>query len=250
MLPASRRALLIAVPLLIATALVWAPELGLGRTAAGPGSLPAGGPELPFLYFLDVEGWYRITPYETVVRSPYDLGAGSSDEMARRLPDAVGDWRRVGRDRDESQDPAVVDLLKRPSLALSRVYRDSSGALLTLTLVGHSGDESFLLFVHTPDLCYPFSQWQVLDKRRDSAPLDDRPMWAQYLLVRHQQTGQRLAVLYFYLWTGPQRDPRDGVLSLRVNLTIPPGASESAARARAWDFVRALFPSTVPWDRF
>ena len=57
-------------------------------------------------------------------------------------------------------------------------------------------------------------------------------------------------VLYWYQWDSPQRDSEDGVLSVRVNLFIPPGQSEEAALARAWDFVSELFPVTIPWDRF
>jgi hypothetical protein len=47
----------------------------------------------------------------------------------------------------------------------------------------------------------------------------------------------------------PERDPELGVLSVRVSLTIPPGQSESAVRARGWDFIRGLFPASVLWDR-
>jgi hypothetical protein len=75
-------------------------------------------------------------------------------------------------------------------------------------------------------------------------------MYAQYLLTRHVQTGEQLMVLFWYLWDDPQRDSRDGVLSMRVNVFLLPGQTEEAVLAKAWGFVRLLFPSTVPWERF
>ena len=57
-------------------------------------------------------------------------------------------------------------------------------------------------------------------------------------------------VLYWYLWADPQRDSENGVLSVRVNLFIPPDQTEEEVLTRAWDFVRVLFPVTVPWERF
>jgi hypothetical protein len=37
---------------------------------------------------------------------------------------------------------------------------------------------------------------------------------------------------------------------MRVNLFIDPQQSEEDALDLAWDFVRALFPATVRWERF
>jgi hypothetical protein len=75
-------------------------------------------------------------------------------------------------------------------------------------------------------------------------------MHAQYILTEHADTGQKLMVLFWYLWDDPQRDSKDGVLSIRVNLFVPPGQSEETILARAWDFVRELYPAAIPWDRF
>ena len=56
--------------------------------------------------------------------------------------------------------------------------------------------------------------------------------------------------LYWYLWDNPQRDSRDGVLSVRVNLIYSPDESDEAMLEHAWEFIREMYPSTVPWDRF
>ena len=238
--------------LLIAVVLTWSQRwISAANPVAEPGvGEPADAPVLPYTYFVDVEGWYRITPYETVIRSAYDLSAGSSEAMAAALPVAVGDWHQVGSDEYVADDPDVVFYLGHPTVALQRTYEDGSGRRLTLVLLGNRGKDSFLLFSHTPETCYPGRLWQELASRRESALLDDRPMSAQYLLSRQAQTGEKLAVLYWYLWNTPRRDPEDGVLSMRVNLFVPPGQSEETVLAWGWDFIRSLFPQTVPWERF
>jgi len=203
-----------------------------------------------YTYFVDVEGWYRITPYETAVRSPYDLTAQTTEAMAQTLPRTLGKWRQVGEDQFIGDDPAVVFYLKHPTVALQRTYEDPSGQRLTLALIGNRGEDSFLLFSHTPETCYPGRLWNVVENRRESALLDEQPIYAQYLLTEHAPTGNRLMVLFWYLWDDPQRDSQEGVLSMRVNLFLAPDQTEEEALERAWDFVRTLFPATVPWERF
>jgi hypothetical protein len=217
-----------------------------------PGTIPRD-PDAPtpgHIYFVDVEGWYRITPYETVVRSPVDLSAATTEEMASALPTTLGAWQQVGPDEYIGDDPAVVFYLKHPTVALQRTYRDPSGQEVTLAIIGNTGEDSFLLFSHTPETCYPGRLWEVVESRQASALIDDQPIHVQYLLTQHAPSGDKLMTLYFYLWDNPQRSSHDGVLSLRVNLFIPPHHDEGVTLDRAWDFVRALFPATVPWDRF
>jgi EpsI family protein len=256
MLSSSRRFVLVIALLLVGIGLSWGQRLRSAAKLASEFPSPAApedepaGPVEDWIYFLDIEGWYRITPYETVVRSPYDLTGGTTAEMATALPATVGPWQQVGEDKDVADDPAVVFYLKQPTVALQRTYRDPQGQHLTLVLIGNRGEDSYLLFSHTPETCYPGRLWQVVESRQESALLDDRPMHAQYLLTEQAETGDRLMVLYWYLWDNPQRDSRDGVLSVRVNLFLPPDAGEEEVLALAWDFVRALFPSTLPWDRF
>jgi hypothetical protein len=203
-----------------------------------------------YVYFVDVEGWYRITPYETAVRSSIDLTGDTTDTIAEALPSTLGEWQQVGEDKYVGDDPAVVFYLKHPTVALQRTYRDASGQTATLVIIGNKGEDSFLLFSHTPETCYPGRLWNVVDSRQESALLDESPMHAQYLLTEHAPTGEKLLVLFWYLWDDPRRDSNEGVLSIRVNLFLPPDESEEVILERAWDFVRELFPGTVPWERF
>jgi len=253
MLANSRRYLLIITLLLVGIGLTWGQRW---KSAAQVAPLAQEGDQATepqaetFTYFVDVEGWYRITPYETVVQSPFDLTAESTETMAAALPSTLGEWQQVGPDQYIGDDPAVVYYLGQPTVALQRTYQGPSGQRVTLALVGNKGEDSFLLFSHTPETCYPGQLWQVAENRRESAALDDQPMHAQYLLTEHAQTGEQLMVLFWYLWDNPQRDSQDGVLSIRVNLFLAPDQTEEEALAQAWEFVRVLFPQTIPWERF
>ncbi len=255
MFSSSRRYSVVIVLLLIAVGLTWSQRWSLAaRLPSEPASPLTESMESPetltYTYFVDIEGWYRITPYETVVRSAYDLTGDTTEEVAEAIPTALGAWQQVGPDQYVGDDPAIVFYLRHPTVAFQRTYQDPSGQRLTLAIIGNKGEDSFLLFSHTPETCYPGRLWQVIENRRESALLDDQPMYAQYILTQHAQTGEKLMVLFWYLWDNPQRDSEDGVLSIRVNLRIPPDQGGEAMLNRAWDFVRELFPTTVPWERF
>ena len=255
MQPSTRRYLLIIGLLLAGLALSLGQRWSSAARVTADLPTPAAGAEADqpapdYVYFVDIEGWYRITPYETVVRSPYDLTAETTAEMAQALPPTLGHWQQVGEDEFIADDPAVVFYLGHPTIAMQRVYQDPSGQRVTLVLIGNKGEDSFLLFSHTPETCYPGRLWNVVESRQESALLDDRPMYVQYLLTEHAPTGNRLLVLFWYLWDDPERDSAEGVLSMRVNLFLPADQTEEEALERAWDFVRTLFPATVPWERF
>ncbi len=256
MLSSSRRYILIITLLLIAVGLTWGQRWSsAGKPVSDLASETVDGQNpaaatAEHIYFLDIEGWYRITPYETVVRSPYDLTGDTTEALSDALPATVGEWQQVGPDKFIGDDPGVVFYLKQPTVALQRTYENRAGQNLTLVIIGNKGDDSYLLFSHTPETCYPGRLWEVVESRQESAMLDDQPMYAQYLLTEQAQTGQQLMVLFWYLWDDPQRDSKDGVLSVRVNLFLPPDESEEAILALAWDFVRQLFPATIVWDRF
>jgi hypothetical protein len=163
MLASARRHLLIITLLLVAVSLTWGQRLS-SASRPSPGQLAEQQDEtgetaldaalLPqHTYFLDVEGWYRITPYESVVRSDYDLTGQSTEAIASAIPTRLGEWQQVGSDRYVGDDPAVVFYLNHPTVALERSYADPSGQAVTLTIIGNRGEDSFLLFSHTPETC-------------------------------------------------------------------------------------------------
>lgn len=251
----TRRYLVIIALLCAGVAVSWGQRRVAGDGRAAPdapveSSPPPGTSEPWYTYFLDVEGWYRITPYEAAVRSRYDLTGNSTGAIAAALPGTLGEWQQEGADEYIGDDPAVVAYLNHPTVALQRTYQGPGGQRLVLAIVGNEGEDSFLLFSHTPETCYPGRLWQMLDNGQESTTIGEQPVHARYLRMQHQETGERLLVLFWYLWDNPQRDARDGVLSMRLNLFVAPDEGEETVLARGWDFFRQLFPSALPWERF
>ncbi len=247
----TRRYLVIIVLLAGALAIAWrAPRIEIGAPADAGAATPAPAPLPTYTFFSDVEGWYRVTPHEAALRSNYDLMGDSTQATAAALPTTLGTWRQVREDEDLGDDPAIIEFLNHPTVALQRTYEQAGGQRLILALVGNRGDDSFLLFSHTPETCYPGRLWQTLDNRLESTSIDGQDVYARYLLVEHLETQQRIVVLFWYLWDNPERDATDGVLSMRLNLPVAAGEDEMAVLARGWEFFRLLFPVALPWERF
>jgi len=192
------------------------------------------------VYFADVEGWYRITSYEAAVVSPYDL---SLSALPASLPMRLGPWE--GSDRPVG--PEIVEWFDAPVVALQRAYADAQGRLAWLAIFGHRGPSSFRLFEHTPASCYPLSGWSLTDQALETIQLGAGTLYAQRSYARSGD--DELVVLYWYLWDNPRRDPRDGVLSIRVSAPVK-GSREETLRMLKEDFIPRLFTDVVPWHRF
>ena len=246
----SRRYLVVIALLGAGLVLAWAASRPAGPDRAAGSATPAAASPPEYTYFVDVEGWYRITPHEAVVRSGYDLTAGTTEAAAAALPSALGEWRQAGEDEDLGDDPAVIEYLNHPTVALQRTYRHADGQRLVLALLGNRGDDSYLLFSHTPETCYPGRLWQTVDSGLESTSIAGQAVHVRYLLAEHLETRDRLVVMFWYLWDNPERDAQEGVLSMRLNLWVPAGESEQAVLARGWEFFQLLFPTALPWDRF
>jgi hypothetical protein len=206
-------------------------------------ALPAGqaSPARPgHIFFADTEGWYRITPDETAVVSPYQL---TLDALPASLPVQIGDWRGV----DLPNGPEIDAWFDRPVVAIQRAYTDPAGHLVWLAVFGHHGPQSFHLFEHTPASCYPLSGWTMTAEDRDTIPVGRGVIHARRGFARNGD--QRLVVLYWYLWDNPQRNPDDGVLSIRISTPIVESDAATLRLLKA-RFVPLLFTDVLPWHRF
>ena len=204
---------------------------------------PAPSPPDGYIVFADIEGWYRETPHEVALRTPYDL---SLDGLPEGLPLRIGPW--FGEEREH--DPAVDVWFKDPEVSIERTYRRHDGELVWLSAFGSRGSKSYHLFEHTPDTCYPLGGWNIAHFEPRAFELDGRsnPLTTNYGEAVTDD-GERLVFLYVYLWRDPGRDPQSGVLSLR--LASPVRESIEATRAvLAQDFLTRLFPATHGWSRF
>lgn len=217
----------------------------LQRRMAGPvpaqvRSDAADGVDAGQVYFVDIEGWYRITDNERAVLSPYTLRL---ENLPESLPLDLGPWHG----RTLPLGPEVARWFDNPEVAFQREYRNAAGDIVWLSVFGSRGPKSFRLFEHTPATCYPLSGWAMTQEDLDAVPIGRDKIYAQRGLAVNGP--HELIVLYFYLWDNPGRDPADGVVSVRVSAPILTSETETL-RLLKEDFLPYLFTDIVPWRRF
>jgi len=210
------------------------------RVAGRSPERPPLAPLIGSVVFADVAGWYRRTPDEVAVVTPFDL---SIDQLPDGLPMRFGPWR--GKDR--RHDPAVDVWFRQPDVAIERTYERADGEIVWLSLFGSRGDKSFHLFEHTPDTCYPLGGWRIDRTALAHLPLGRRPLALNHGVATGPAGG--LVFFWVYLWDTPARDAARGVLSLRIAAPVS-RTPEATYAVLAQDFLPRLFPRTLAWTRF
>jgi hypothetical protein len=191
-------------------------------------------------YLVDVEGWYQITPHERAVTAKYDLRLSA---LPNSLPMQIGAWQ--GSTLKPSPD--LDTWFDHPEVAIERQYLNAQGDVMWLAVFGSAGRKSFYLFEHTPQTCYPGSGWNSLRQDVDRIPLGNAAIFAQRGLA--EKDGQRLLVLYWYIWDNLERDAQRGVLSFRLTAPILKDEAHTL-RAMKEDFLAQIFERVLEWKRF
>ncbi len=200
-------------------------------------------PSARHVYFADVAGWYKQTPAEVAIASPYDLTLAA---LPAGLPMALGPWQ--GGER--IHDPAVDQWFRDPPVSIERTYRRADGELIWLSAFGHEGRPSYHLFEHTPEICYPLGGWEVEHFAPAKLSFGDGP---RPFTVNHgiatKPDGSRLVFVFFYLWDQPARNPERGVLSIRIAAPVRTSPEATLALLED-DFLARIFDGTLAWRRF
>ncbi len=207
-------------------------------TPAPPTPLAQSSAPPMYTYLLDVAGWYEITPNESAVASPFDL----SIENLKALPPQIGHWQsepfKLGNE--------VNEWFENPDLALSSIYHDERGHQVWFSTFGSRGRKSYFLFEHTPITSYPAAGWTVLQSGVTPITIGEKRIYTQKALLTI--ANERRVVFYWYLWSSFDRDPEQGVITVRLH--IPVTSTDQDAVDTGIDFIRALFPQVVTWRRF
>jgi len=189
-------------------------------------------------YLIDVAGWYEITPNESVIATPIDF----SIDGLKKLPDLLGRWRS-----SPYQLGSEVDLwFDNPDLAISTIYSDDRNHQLWFSIFGSRSKKSYALFEHTPITSYPAAGWTVVENGIAPVTIGDKTIRVQKATLT--KDNERRVAMYWYLWTDFNRDPEQGVLTMRLH--IPVVTTDDDAFQAGQDFLRQVFPQVVPWKRF
>jgi len=217
--------------------------------ASSPGADPAGqsaeaqlqGSEATEVVIVDVEGWYRRTQYERALATAIDFTL--RPDVFTAIPGEMGSWRSQGA--DSAMGAMVDEWYDNPEVAATRRYVNDEGDALFLSIIGSRGGKSFHLFEHTALTCYPGSGWRIADVGLEGIEIGDSSVSVQRVITEKAEL--RRVVLYWYLWTDPERSPDSGILSVTLHADI--AESEEQTLASLKEFFRLLFPGVMPWRR-
>ena len=192
-----------------------------------------------FSYVVDLDYWRR-TEREQLVKTDlhFDLAHDLDD-----VPLQIGEWQ--GEDVPETN--LEVFILLEPEQFVQRLYQDSDGHYLWLTLIGGRNSRSF----HPPDLCYDADGWKA-SLSSQAIFLDEGGEIYGLWLEAHKPGADEAAdfehmVFYFYLFPDSKRDQADGIVLLK--LTSPRYGSVEETLAVQGDFLRHLLKNATPVTR-
>ncbi len=193
------------------------------------------------IVIVDVEGWYRRTSYERALATAVDFTL--QENVFDGIPKEVGTWRSKGE--DAPMGAAVEEWYDSPEVATTRAYSREGAPTVFLSIIGSRGGKSFHLFEHTALTCYPGSGWRIVDVGLESIEIGESSVSVQRVIAQKDQL--RRVVLYWYLWTDPERRPENGVLSVTLHANVDQSDEETLGALK--DFFRQLFPTVMPWHR-
>lgn len=186
-----------------------------------------------YTYVADLDFWRRTERERTVsATARFDLAA-----QLDNVPLNVGDWQGV----DVPETNQEVMILLDPEQYVQRLYHDSQGHYIWLSMIGGRSSQPF----HAPDICYDADGWQyhlgshaiTLDSEGDLYGL-----WlqAKKTLPGAEEPTEHI-VYYFYLFPDERRQLADGIVLFKVT-SDRYGTVEETLELLA-GFVREFFAS-------
>jgi hypothetical protein len=205
-------------------AVYWPSLLGLSQSASAAGELA---------YVADLDFW-KQTPRTAIVEANthFDLNHDLNE-----TPLQAGDW--VGEVRPETNQEVMI--LLEPEQYVQRLYKNSQGQYIWLSMIGGRSSQPF----HAPDICYDADGWQYNLGSYATPLTQGGEIYGLYLEAQKQtpNSGEKLehVVYYFYLFPDDQRRLSDGIVLFK--LTSGRYGSLEETLALHADFVRQFFDS-------
>jgi hypothetical protein len=192
-----------------------------------------------YIYLVDTEGWYNISPRERAAVSRFNLKLGP--DIVNAIPQQLGSW--LGK--NDPVDPAVYTFID-PLYVTNRRYISGTNDMVYFTLLASSGQRSFKLFEHTASICYPTNDWKVLDTGIEEIPVGRGTMYVQKVVAQKAQT--TYVTYYWFQWDNVQRNQESGTMAIKVSAYVDKSIPEAAQNAR--NFISQLYTDVVQWRRF
>jgi Protein of unknown function (DUF3485) len=183
------------------------------------------------LYTADLDFWQRSNR-ETRVNAVahFDLAHDLNN-----IPLAVGDWSGV----DVPETNQEVMILLEPEQYIQRLYQNSAGQYIWLSLIGGRSSQPF----HAPDICYDADGWHYNLGSQAMALADGGEVYGLWLEANKRQPGAEVdtehIVFYFYLFPSPERRLSDGIVLFK--LTSPRYGNVQETLAIHNDFIQQFF---------
>lgn len=226
------------------------PKIAFTRRGLVMGSLLAGGvlvayspqfaptlwnrvqsPANTLTYIADLDYWQRTDrEIQVITNTRFDL-----DTELTNVPLILGDW--TGKEVPESNQEVII--LLNPEQYVQRLYQNSQGQYMWLSMIGGRSSQPF----HAPDICYDADGWQY-NLSSKAIPLEDggevHGLWMEASKVFPGQSEEtEHVVFYFYLFPNQSRELKDGIVLFKLTSSRY-GTSEETLQLHT-DFVRQLF---------
>lgn len=227
------RSLTVLALLILAVGFVYAYQAGLTLWGQPVAAQPD-----PFVYIADLDFWQR-TNRETAVTAvthfdlAHDLNA---------VPLTISDWRGV----DVPETNQEVMILLDPEQYIQRLYQNSAGQYIWLSMVGGRSSQPF----HAPDICYDADGWQYNLGSHPMTLANGGELYGLWLDAKKRMPGEEQytehVVYYFYLFPSSQRVLADGIVLFK--LTSPRYGSVEETLAIHADFIQQFFTAAEKSD--
>ncbi len=191
----------------------------------------AGASTTDFVYHTDLDFWKQTQRARTITAiAPFDL-----DHDLNTIPLQVGDWK--GETKPETNQEVMI--LLEPEQYVLRLYQNSAGQYIWLSMIGGRNSQAF----HPPDVCYDADGWQY-NFGSHPTPLDDGgEVYGFYLeaqkAIPDQPKPTEHVVYYFYLFPNDSRNLSEGIVLFKLTSSRY-GTLEETLEMQA-DFVRQFF---------
>jgi len=183
------------------------------------------------VYIADLDFWQRSNRETRVdAVAHFDLAHDLNN-----VPLTIGDWSGV----DVPETNQEVMILLEPEQYLQRLYQNSAGQYIWLSMIGGRSSQPF----HAPDICYDADGWQYNLGSQSMGLADGGELYGLWLEAKKRQPGEQIdtehIVFYFYLFPNPERRLSDGIVLFK--LTSPRYGSVQETLAIHRDFIQHFF---------